>query len=264
MKATWDDKIARIWKYNVPPGRPSNSELKIFEHYFREISKKIKKPNVLILGSTPELRDLSIKYRFNPVVIDYNKNNFYILKNLMKQKGKERFVHCDWRKMNLRDKFQLVVGDLSLNMVPFTDQEKIVKKLRRIIDNGFFVHRTWIRRLDKYKNLKEIIKEHKIKRKGMNGFSSFCLPMIHYCYDQKDDCIRFGDVIRVLKKTLDKGLITKREFNDVYRIWNDYKMPNYLPNKKKFEKMIKNYFTIEDVKYGVNWFKEFCPIYVLK
>lgn len=65
QKTRWEKKFARMWTNYVPPQRPSAAEIVLYTKYLRKLQKKKReKIKLLILGSTPELRDLGVSGRY--------------------------------------------------------------------------------------------------------------------------------------------------------------------------------------------------------
>ena len=56
-------KIASVWKDILSPSRPSLGDIRIYDKFIKQEIKKRKLLKALILGATPELRDLLSKYR---------------------------------------------------------------------------------------------------------------------------------------------------------------------------------------------------------
>lgn len=143
MKNIGSHHIARINLSYLPPGTPSLSEQKIYEKYVKKLSGR-NGVKALILGSTPELRDLCQKHNVKYICVDYEPKNFQILKNKMKYRGEEKLVTADWRTMNLSEKFDLVLGDIAFAMVPYSDLDKILNRLQKILKaSGLIVQRTY-------------------------------------------------------------------------------------------------------------------------
>lgn len=262
-KLTWDKKVAEHWKYITPPGHPSKSELQIYDSHIKKLKNDAK---VLILGSTPELRDLCLKHHLVPVCVDYHSENFYILKHLMKEKGKEKLISADWRKMRLKEKYDLISGDVALQMVPFKENKKILFNIHKVLeDKGIFIHRNWIRIKGAYKNFKQIVRENKNRRGKMSTFASLSIPFVQHCFNDKKGYILFSQaIVPKIKEGYKKGYFTKKEYLDMHKAWSNYKMPNYLPTKERFERLIKKFFSIQNISYGRMWCKKFAPIYVLE
>ena len=77
---SWNNYLAMTWDKYLPPIRPYDSELNYFKRVVQEyISRKNSLPSVLILGSTPELRDVVYGFGIQPTVVDYDKDNYTIL-----------------------------------------------------------------------------------------------------------------------------------------------------------------------------------------
>jgi len=67
-------KIAQDWKkWKGTTVRPLPEHEKIYEEHFKRIARR-KSPRVLILGSTPELRTLTHKYKFKVTCVDRSLN----------------------------------------------------------------------------------------------------------------------------------------------------------------------------------------------
>lgn len=256
----WDEEVAAAWKHTYPPCQPSPSELQIIERYVKELNGN---PKVLILGSTPQFRDLLLKHGLKPTCVDYNRTNFHILKRMMKQRGKEKLIISDWREMELDEDYDLVLGDLSFQMVPLGDNEKIFRILRgALTEDGKIIHRNWMRIPNAYQDVSEILKE---RRRNAHPLYSFAIPLIQHCYDDRKGSVLFAQRIVPYAEILCKnGYLTKTECNAIGRCWKFYQIPNYLPTKKEFERLAKKYFKIEGIRYGRNWFSKFCPIYILR
>ena len=96
QKATWNNYLAITWDKYLPPIRPYVEECEIFKAYLNIFIKQNgKTPKVLILGSTPELRDVAYSCGIEPVVVDYSKDNYEAMGTLCKVAGNDRFVESN-------------------------------------------------------------------------------------------------------------------------------------------------------------------------
>jgi hypothetical protein len=263
MKEIWDINIAKVWKLLTPPGKPSKSELAVFEGYVKRL-KRTKNAKILILGSTPELRDLSLKHGIKPIVIDYHPENFYHLKKLMKYMGEERLINSDWRKINLSGKYDLIMGDIAFNMVPLRDWPKMFKGLSDVMKKEcLVVHRMWMRIPGKFETWDEVAESHR-KRKHIGIMRSLIYPLVQNFYDDKKRVVHYSQVIVPgVKRMYEHGFLDKKDYEVVYKCWHPYKMPNSPETRRRTEHVLRRYFKIKDIKYGRDWFREFCPIYIL-
>lgn len=142
-------KIFEKWKKGGPPARPTPSELKfVFEPKIRYVANLIKKnekrqTRVAILGATPELRDLGIKYGAEVWALDVNPNMIAATDRLMrysKSKNNKSCI-CDWLKIPKRfnQYFDLVCAEQSYNIVPLKFWGKLSKQIRKILKPKSFV-----------------------------------------------------------------------------------------------------------------------------
>ena len=188
----WSTKLANDWQKVVPPSRPSYSELVIYDAYF---SLYPAGSSVLILGSTPELRDMAYRHRFKTLVVDYNKINY---QKLIKQKihpiDNEKFLCCDWRALRIKKKVDIIAGDLALNMFCFDDQKNVLPIIWSLLKpSGIFVHRTWLYKPGKH-SVKAAIKEYKAKRKNLHPFYALAMEMMNCVYNKERRCVCFKDL----------------------------------------------------------------------
>ena len=92
--------LAKKWQLVKPPIRPSKEDLKIYEKLLKK--NKIRN-NILILGATPELRELALKYGKQIVVCDINLNMILAMTELMRHKNKkEIWIKADWVSVPLK------------------------------------------------------------------------------------------------------------------------------------------------------------------
>ncbi len=262
-KYRWDSAAANVWKYAQAPSRPHKSDINFIEKSLKNMDKggNLK---VLILGSTPEFREICIKNNLAPAIVDYSRLNFEHLKIHMGIKGKEFLINQDWRTMGISEKFDLILGDLSLNMVNFREQGTIMGKLSKLLlPGGLIAHRTWIYKKSKYKNLRELVKNHR-NRKNISIYQSLLMELIHFWYDKKNRCIRYGNTREEWKAAFEKGWITKKEFGSYFRVYGYFNLPTYLTTKRLFEKMIQKHFTIKNIFFGRYFNSRYSPIYVLE
>ena len=263
-KFTWDPTLAQSWKFTKPPGHPSPSELKIYEGYIRW-AKKRPDARALILGSTPEIRDLCAKHKLPVTCVDYHNENFYILRTLMKRKGNEELVNQDWRKMKLVEKYDLIMGDVALQMIPLKDNQKILLRLQNALKfSGFLVHRNWIRVRGAYRTQQSVLAEYKRRAKKSGPFSALAMPMVQHCFDDKKGLVYYSQgIVDVLRQWSEKGQLDAKGYHAIAKGWSSYRMPNYLPTDKQFRDVSGKFFTINKIRQGNDWYKRFTPLYVL-
>ena len=264
-KKNWTPDIARVNLWCPPPGPPSKSELAVYEKFVRALKNK-KDARVLILGSTPGLRNLCLKYHLTPTSVDYNRRNFKILKKLVKHSGREKLIIADWRRLKLKEKYDLILGDVAFAMLPFRGWDKLLKNLQPILKpNGLIVQRTWMRKNNDFKNFKVFLKNvHSKQRSKMDAFTSLGIPFAFYAYNAHNENICYARSLPKLKVFVAKKLLAENDYQRVEQVWQNYWLPNSFPPKVKFENEIRKYFKIKKILRGQDWFKKYAPIYVLR
>ncbi len=153
---TWK-KFIENWSKITGPGRPSNTEIGIYERFGRS---RLNKKNVkaLVLGSTPEIRDMLAKYKGLQVhLVDVNIGNSLAMSELMRHKiagEKEIWIKADWPHVPLRENyFDLIYGDFVVCNVPFGKQDKFLANVRTWLKkDGLFITRCETVK-PKYRNL---------------------------------------------------------------------------------------------------------------
>lgn len=132
--------FAQKWAKTLPPSRPCRGDLEIYT----ELLKQYSKPNqsVLILGATPELRDLCFKYRLKVTIVDINKTMIQAMTTLRKTSSPEKVIISRWQKIPLKNKYNFILGDASLNMLDKKDLSPTLKRVAQLLnDQGYFIQR---------------------------------------------------------------------------------------------------------------------------
>lgn len=259
----WDKKVAEVYRFMPPPGPPSRSELKVYEKFVKPFKDK-RRAKILILGSTPGLRSLCRKYRLRAFCVEYRRENFFIAKTAIKQKGREQLLVADWRTMRLKGKYDLILGDIAFAMVPFADLDKILMRLRHALKSGgLIVHRTWMRQKGHFKNFEYFLKHfHAKRRKYTHPFTSLLIPFVSFFYDEKRERILFSRNLPKLERFVQQGLLPKSDYDYMVHFLGNYKLPGCYPLKNKYERKLKKYFSIKKILHGKDWFKNYSLIYV--
>lgn len=266
-KATWDPQLAKRYRTMPPPGPPSPSELKVYERFVKRLENR-SDAKVLILGSTPGLRSLCVKYQLPYLCVDYHPENFRISATAIKPKDKKglgQLLISDWRKMKLPEKYNLILGDIAFGMIPWQTLDKMLRCLVKALKpKGMIVHRTWMRGKGHFQDLEKYLKtEHHKRRKQMSAFTSLVIPFVHYFYQPRKELIKFSQNIPKLKPFVEKGLLPPKDYQIMDYYYSRYKMPNYYPLAGKYNKKLRKYFKIKTILHGQDWFKDYAPIYIL-
>lgn len=154
-KETYETKVKNFWdkhsnpnfqKKIAPPSIPSREDIKIYREFF--LVNEVKGA-VLLLGSTPALRDmlseLGIK---NYVVADFSFKMIGTGLLLVKKATAENeiWLKAEWTQMPLSlGIFDCILGDLVFMQKVPENQSKFLKKIASLLrPNGIFITRTHI------------------------------------------------------------------------------------------------------------------------
>jgi hypothetical protein len=250
-----------IWHRVQPPARPSQSDLRFLEDHLKTLDPHSSK--ALILGCTPEYRDLLMKYELDSTCIDHQSESFHELKNLMKYEDRSRLIETDWRKMDFDGEFDLILGDLSFTMLNLRDWDNVAGRINKALKiGGKSFQRIWLQIPNKYVNFDDLIDEHR-SRVGMHPFTSLAYPFLQH-FTKEDGSFNAIEVVSRLRKKHEQGLLTKEEFLFFEALWKDFKQGLYLSTKENADAIFSKYFQINQIKYPDEWFREFSPTYVLE
>ena len=262
-RKNWTLEMANKWKNYKPPIRPSKYDLEVFEDFIKKKIKKYgKETKILILGSTPEFRDLASKHKLIPYVVDYNELNNKALALLKKHKGKEFLIKQDWKKLKLKEKFDLVFGEASITVLKEKDIPIVLKNVKNILkQDGLFISKTWVR-VSKRTTLKKIIEFYRKHYKGKN-MKNHMNQQLHSLDHDGDICSLKKQYFR-FKILYEKGIITKQEFSSIEGLgYETTPLVLFMPLKKKMTKILKKYMKVVKIIYPQQIGTNKIPIYVL-
>ncbi|MDO8676412.1 MAG: class I SAM-dependent methyltransferase [Candidatus Azambacteria bacterium] len=146
------EEALKIWQKNAErwfsvgsPWRPSAGDVAIYK---KLAGNKIS-GNVLILGSTPELRDLVAEKGNNPTLIDMSETMLKKMLLLAKvaRAEKEQWITSGWEEVSLpKDHFDLILGDMVWWVISVPDQIILTDKIARVLKpDGLFISRFRVR-----------------------------------------------------------------------------------------------------------------------
>lgn len=134
------------WKRITSPGRPTHREVKIYEG-FAKLKLRKKQAKVLILGATPELRDMLAKYKnVQVMLVDINLDAILAMTALMKNektREKEIWMKANWLTAPLpQNYFDVVYGDYVVSNIPLKYQSKFLSNIKKWLKpDGYFINR---------------------------------------------------------------------------------------------------------------------------
>ena len=137
-------KILNNWDRLTSPGLPSPKEVKIFKKFLSPILRK-KRPKILILGATPELRDLIAAVKnIETTVLDINLYMILAMTKLLKKKPKnEIYINASWFEAPLKKNYyDAAVGDFVIPNVMKKDLNTFLANVKKWLKpKAYFITR---------------------------------------------------------------------------------------------------------------------------
>jgi len=256
--------FAEKWGKTLPPARPSRGDLKVYDRHIEELPFRPR--NALVLGATPEIRDLLARKKIQVTISDFNINMIKAMSLLCKTKSKERILLANWMKKFTDDKFDLILSDAGLNMLNWKDWEKTLGNIRDMLTpRGYVLQK--IAFYDKKRgkmNSLEIIKKWRAKKLRTPDMRWFLEMYSDYgVYDRKSMIDSKVKLLAGFEKSYKNGDLRDKEWEIVKRY--DDKVVMTVPSKNKVNGIIKKYFRIVRVTAGEDFlYCQDMPVYLLK
>lgn len=129
--------LPRVWQTMPPPVRPSRDDIRIYGDYLSRIGPKNR---ILILGTTPEIRDLLVASGIeNYLVADFSFWKIWMSIQLCQKAlpEKEIWIKSDWLTLPLAPgSLDVILGDLVLWQFTPDQQSEFLEKAARLLHKG--------------------------------------------------------------------------------------------------------------------------------
>lgn len=226
------------WEKIQPPIRPSKSVVAYFSQKVRPGSR------VLLLGSTPEYRSLCHEKNCDLTVVDASFEIYHNMNSLLTCEGEESFIQEDWQMVDFDREFDFVLGDGSLNMLPFSELPKLIKKIAGfLVPRGLFMIHFHYRASPRFSTLAAMI-EHWREKTQHHFFQNTYLDFVNLTLSQdgKFNSIKFAEIGQ---KLFQKGILKKEEFEE-YALLAKHNLDVFFYSEHKFKKITQKYFTLQE------------------
>ncbi|MEA3514747.1 MAG: class I SAM-dependent methyltransferase [Nanoarchaeota archaeon] len=230
MHQEWTKRSKDLYDLRVINGRtthfgPDISELRIHKKSLEKVIAKNKQlsqeTNLLVLGATPELRDLGLACGCNVYCVDANQKVLDAAKKhlIIEDRSREKTHIGDWSNLDMFEdnKFSYIMGSVSINNVPFDMWQQVFDELKRVKkDYGIISLRQIvfpdIKREDY--SFKRTLKDYK---EGMLSEREFYVILrfnsfLREAYDSKTKTLYAKKVFDKFEELHNKGALSKDEF----------------------------------------------------
>lgn len=265
-------KFIGLWGNLTFPHRPTESEVGVYRGFVDRGTRS--RPQLIIFGATPELRDLAAELGADTTLFDIEPGIFAGMLRFCRRARPERevWIKGDWLNTSLPERhYDVILGDLILRNVDVAEQEWLLESIRKACaPGGKFITRVHcINPENRKRNWEEIFDE-----------------MRHFPYEQK----KYEAMSTLLSRLFDKstkegrvspadiahaayGYLKTREPSFEYRMFLLEFLEKRIRNMKRLasqtrediENLLQKYFVIEDSKAAGGYPEaEFYPIYCLR
>lgn len=232
-------KIADMWEKIPAEGRPIPVHLNFWENKFKKIIAEKKDIKALILGVTPEFRDLLSKYKTDTICLDINPlaPEAMFLLSKERRNPNEKIVIGDWLKMPFADEsFDVVLADCPHDNLPYLTVSPFFKEVNRVIKKGgyWFLASVYFRGYQEGITLDEYIEMYRDNVKNFSNIKFYAFVKVLNTKKYYDENKRIGDLEKI-----DRDLVTKYENKEI----NIKELKDLMVNADSLKKFIAMKFT---------------------
>lgn len=137
-------ELAGKWMYYIPPGRPSRGDIDCFREIIKSFFGNSKNLNALVLGATPEFRDLLSELGATVSLIDKNPYMVSAMNFLRVYQNPEAVIIDDWFEALPKHtrKYDLILSDFTQGNIPYAKQKTFYKLIAgALMPGGLFIDR---------------------------------------------------------------------------------------------------------------------------
>ncbi len=259
-KEPWQVMAERWEKYYTEPGRPTKGDLAAYRKFIKQAIKGKNQPRVLVLGATPELRDLLYELKCEVTIIDAAAAMVQAMTGLKKHRSApEKVVISDWIDNPLKaDYFDVIVGDIILANIPRQKQPEFLRGLARMLKpGGYFISRFFVAP-DKFEPLpldKFLAECKKFLPKHRNSAMEMIFAAYKTIFDTKKRLFDLAAFKNGLKKywRCDKFVYPDQKINYfinfAWETWQPMEKAWAIDFEKDVAKLVSRYFVIKAKGY---------------
>ena len=238
----FDRDMAERWHLYKPPARPSPGDTAVYESFMREPMR------TLLLGSTPEIRSLARRYGHHLTAVDLDPQVYRALERLVDSPGgeAERFVCCDWLEMELQLKFDLVIGDGSINMLPPCRHAKFLERLAAHSKRGsLLLLRSYLLEEPRFETPDEVFARFRDTEDDL--YTATKIHLSQLWADRETGEMSNAVFWANLQELHNRGVTTEDEHRELGRILAEDTLSVYFVKRAEFEEQVAPYYVVEDI-----------------
>ena len=266
---SWNAQLATTWTKMVGPSRPTCSELTVYLKYIRILqNQKKRKLKMLVLGSTPEFRDLGFEEAMDVTVIDCNTDYHNQINREIRHKitfNREHILVKRWQDLNVQGQYDIILGDLVTGNIPPSELETFISNASNAMTpGGYFLGKSFYQLADyTLKTPTEIITNYNANP-AYHPYSAMIYHFSILCLE--NDELHFNKMFQVIRELHDSGLMDDETFWYFRNIGLDNEMDFtfYIPSFEYYTSLIKKYFTISNIEYGNDVYSKYFPLVIAK
>ncbi len=254
---SWSDLIERQTARKEHPATPSTSGeiLSLYKKYFKKAVNKKKRAKVIVLGATPELRDIALGEGCELITVDLSLEQILKMSELMKNKNhpNEIIAKCNWLKIVdilKNQNFDLIMGDGCFNNLSLKGQKELAKVCQKLLKkDSYLLIRDAVNLRKEKKSSSFYIEKY---RQGKIKFPDIFINLALYSTDikiwnPKTKEFLFDDFFKEIKKLYRRKFLNEKEFKKLEKFMAPSTSRIFLA-KEDFEKLLKKYFKLLPVE----------------
>lgn len=264
---TWTDEMAARWGAFPPPIRPYGEEVALMKQLVEQRMQEVDGVRLLVLGSTPELRDLAADLGLVPTVVDYSRQHYDALTKLMVRQGTpENFIQSNWLEFHATEKYDIVLSEAAFNVVDRQDSDALYQQcFNWLKPDGLLLAKTWVRPPGVSQPLENLLVDFRNTEEEAFGFYSHaCIPLILCFYNYEDESILLSDFAAGCERAYASDLIGRSEWMSI--AMHSYESSNlrlYIPQEHALLSSLDPLFRLDQVMTIEAANARYHPIYVL-
>lgn len=243
MTGGFEKLFVEIWRRTGEPLRPSTWLMDFFGRWSSEALGEDGK-EMLILGSTPELRDLALSRGIKPVCCDLSEPVWREMTTLMSEAGDEEFLHCNWLEIPTERKFTFIAGEAPTAFLEPGQIEPFVARMADVLaDDGIMAIRAAARSLSRPMDAFGEAVESFRRGDGVESLHMGTVLLITTLMSEHFHSV--GKPVVVLDEL--RPYLSDDEFEEMKKHYG-HGQKFYAPKKEELEDILAKYFRVLEVE----------------